>query len=107
MQPAQPSGRGFQIAFTAGQAPGGILGVISKSTQTSLRLYNGRDKYNEWVFIATQMSTAAGGGARGVQAPGGRGGLPIGAGRRGGVPPGGGPRGGAGLPPSGAPGGRR
>ena len=71
-------------------APGGILGVVSKSKDTSLRLYNNRDRYNEWVFIATQMSVAAGGGGRGgTQAPGGRGGDALGAGRGGrrGEPP--------------------
>jgi type II secretory pathway pseudopilin PulG len=83
--PQQPSGRGVQSnPVTAGQAPGGILGVVSKSKDTSLRIYNNHDKYNEWVFIATQMSVAAGGGARGAQAPGGRGGQPLGAGPRGG-----------------------
>ena len=61
---------------TAGQAPGGILGVVSKSKETSLRIYNNHDKYNEWVFIATQMSVAgwrsdrrAGAGGRGGQPP--------------------------------------
>jgi type II secretory pathway pseudopilin PulG len=110
VQPTQPSGRGVQSnPLTAGQAPGGILGVVSKSRQTSLRLYNGHDKYNEWVFIATQMSTAAGTGARGgAQAPGGRGGAP---GR--GMPPGGRGSGRQGQPPAGGgrglpgPGGRR
>jgi type II secretory pathway pseudopilin PulG len=70
-QQQQQSGRGFQNPMNAGQAPGGILGVVSKSTQTSFRLYNGRDKYNQWVFVPTQMSTAAGVGGIGTQAPGG------------------------------------
>ena len=84
----QTSGRGVQSnPVTAGMAPGGILGVVSKSKDTSLRLYNNRDKYNEWVFIATQMSVAAG-GRGGAQAPGGRGGDALGAGRgRRGEPP--------------------
>jgi type II secretory pathway pseudopilin PulG len=71
----QQRGGASQSAFgnreaQPGQAPGGIMGVTSKSTQTSLRLYNGHDKYNEWVFTATQMSIAAGGGARGGRAGG-------------------------------------
>src|SRR5471032_1857667 len=37
-------------------AQGGIVGVASKSTATSIRIYNGHDKYNEWVFVATQAS---------------------------------------------------
>jgi type II secretory pathway pseudopilin PulG len=53
-QQPQMSGRGVQSnPVTAGQAPGGVLGVVSKSKATSLRIYNNHDKYNEWVFIAT------------------------------------------------------
>lgn len=88
-QGQQPQGRGLgtqssfgmnqQSAFgtqaaAPGTAPGGVLGVVSKSGETSLRLYNGHSKYNEWVFVATQMSIAAGRGGRGGEAggPGGR-----------------------------------
>ena len=87
--------------FGGAQAGGSIIGVVSKSTERSLRLYNGRDRYNEWVFLGTQQSTQAGRGARGGAVPGGRGGLPPGVspGRRGG-------RGGRlTLPPPGARGG--
>ena len=90
------------------QAAGGILAVASKSTQTSLRLYNGKNKYNEWLFMATAASTQAGAPpGSGGQAPGGRGGR---AGGRGGVgpgrgnstpPPSGGTRGRNGFPPLG------
>jgi type II secretory pathway pseudopilin PulG len=66
------------------QAAGGILAVASKSTETSFRLYNGKAKYNEWIFMAVAATTAAGG--RGAQAAGGRGGA---AGGRGGAMPGG------------------
>jgi type II secretory pathway pseudopilin PulG len=83
-QQSQMSGRGVQSnPVTAGQAPGGVLGVVSKSKDMSLRIYNNHDKYNEWVFTATQMSVQAGGGATGDQAPGGRGGQPLGGGTRG------------------------
>lgn len=69
-----------------GQAGGGILAVASKSTQTSMRLYNGKNKYNEWIFMATAASTQAGAPpGSGGQTPGGRGGT---AGGRGGVGPG-------------------
>ena len=93
---------------TPGSAPGGVLGVVSKSKDTSLRVYNNHDKYNEWVFVATQMSTAAG-GVGGTQAPGGRGGQSpgIGPGRdgRGGRGPQPDGRGGFGQPfPRGGPG---
>jgi len=37
-------------------AQGGIIGVASKSTANSLRVYNGHTKYNEWVFVAQQAS---------------------------------------------------
>jgi type II secretory pathway pseudopilin PulG len=70
-----------------GQAPGriggrvgggGIQGVVSKSTATSLRLYNGRDKYSEWAFVALQAQTQAGaprgGGAGQIDDGRGRGG---------------------------------
>jgi len=30
---------------------GGVIGVASKSTEKSIRLYNGRDKYSEWQFV--------------------------------------------------------
>ena len=101
--PAQsPFGRGTPLGaqgmqsgrspFSAGaqaanaQAAGGILAVASKSTQTSMRLYNGKNKYNEWLFMATAASTQAGAPpGSGGQTPGGRGGR---AGSRGGVGPG-------------------
>ena len=56
---------GRPSASAPGTAAGGIMGVVSKSKDTSLRLYNGRNKYNEWVFVATQSSTQAGTGALG------------------------------------------
>lgn len=105
---------GRPSASAPGTAAGGIMGVVSKSTDTSLRLYNGRNKYNEWVFVATQTSLQAGtGGARGVagqrgaqqpgannpngpNAPGGLGGF-GGRGGRGGQ----GQDGGRGFPPPG------
>src|SRR5262249_51800061 len=49
--PTTTVGGGASIA-----AQGGIIGVASKSEATSLRVYNGRTKYNEWVFVAQQAS---------------------------------------------------
>jgi type II secretory pathway pseudopilin PulG len=95
-----------RAASGLGGAPaGGIMGVASKSTAKSLALFNGRDKYNEWIFVGTQANTRAGTGAEGSQVPGagrgGRGGAAPGA-PRGGAPPGGGAggpsRNGPGLP---------
>jgi type II secretory pathway pseudopilin PulG len=71
-------GRGGQGLGAVG---GGIMGVTSKSTEKSLRLYNGRGAYNEWAFVPVQRVNAPGdaagaAGARGRGAPpnGGRGG---------------------------------
>jgi type II secretory pathway pseudopilin PulG len=106
-----PTGRGAQTAAgqaANAQAGGGILAVASKSTQTSMRLYNGKDKYNQWVFMALQSSLAAGGPpGSGGQTPGGRGGRAggrggIGPGRSGTTPPSpGGMRGRSGISPMG------
>jgi type II secretory pathway pseudopilin PulG len=80
------AGRGAQTAAgqaASAQAAGGILAVASKSNQTSMRLYNGKNKYNQWIFMAVQSSLAAGGPpGLGGQTPGGRGGR---AGGRGGI----------------------
>jgi hypothetical protein len=72
-------------------AAGPIIGVVSKSTGDSLRLYNGRGKYNEWAFVAVAMTQQAG-APTGAQQPGvpGRGGPPgPGRGGRQGIGPGG------------------
>ena len=66
-------------------ARGGIMGVVSKSTDASLRLYNGRSKYNEWAFVS-QASTRAGAPAgAGAQRPG----MPVRPGGPAGAPGGG------------------
>jgi type II secretory pathway pseudopilin PulG len=58
-----------RISFTTQTVvAGAIIGVVSKSTDKSIKLYNGRNHYNEWLFV---YSAPAG---RGVMAPGGRGG---------------------------------
>src|SRR5205814_1311497 len=60
--------------FTAGTAPGqaignafagggGIAGVASDSDKESVKVYNNRQKYNEWDFIAPPLAPG--------QAPGG------------------------------------
>ena len=61
-QPSQPG-----IGPTAG-----VMGVRSKSTDKAFRLYNGRDRYNEWIFLGTQAAQRAG-APGGAPAPGGRG----------------------------------
>jgi type II secretory pathway pseudopilin PulG len=56
-----------------GTVVGGIQGVRSKSKDESIRLYQGRNHYNEWMFI--NVATAPGGPGRGGPGggPGGRG----------------------------------
>ena len=104
-----PAGRIGQVPAARGRgtAPGQpgvigagpIMGVISRSTAQSLRLYNGRGRYNEWAFVAVAATQQPGaptgtqtpgmpgrGGPGGVQQPGARPGGPgRGPGR--GVPP--------------------
>jgi type II secretory pathway pseudopilin PulG len=42
--------QGSQIGRAVGPR-GGVLGVRSKSTETSIRVYNGATQYNEWQFL--------------------------------------------------------
>src|SRR5688500_3593519 len=50
-RPAQ-SGTPLGRSTTApGTATGGVIGVTSKSTASSIRLYKGRNRYNEWQFV--------------------------------------------------------
>ncbi len=43
---------------------GGIIGVVSRSTETSFKLYNNRNRYDEWLFVylpqAAQPGVATG-----------------------------------------------
>jgi len=41
---------------TVAGAQGGIIGVASKSTDQSIRIFQAKDHYNEWVFVAQQAS---------------------------------------------------
>ena len=113
-------GAATAVQGRGGTPTGGIIGVTSKSPLKSLRLYNGRDTYDQWVFVPVVQAARAGGpagrGAEGGRAggrgpdtgrAGGRGG--DGGGLRGGPPQGpargrggqgGGGRGGFELPPT-------
>lgn len=95
-------------------AVGGIVGVVSKSKAKSIRLYNGRDSYDQWAFVFVPPVQAPGAGAPGAGGgpgqpggPGGPGGLGGGPGRGGpGSPFGprpGGPGGPGGPPPGPSP----
>jgi type II secretory pathway pseudopilin PulG len=86
-----------------GTVPGGMTGVRSKSKDESIRLYLGRNHYNEWTFLYTQQQP--GGAGRGQPGgPGGRGAGRGGTGRDGGPPTMGPPGGGPFFPPGRGPG---
>jgi type II secretory pathway pseudopilin PulG len=88
----QAQGRGAQPAPVA---TGGILGVTSASRERSIRLYDGRNYYNEWQFIHLGQAQAPGAGI--TPPPAGEGPTPNpGTGGRGGPPSG---RGGPGPQP--------
>jgi type II secretory pathway pseudopilin PulG len=115
-QQQQQGGFGQQPGGVGGGMPGtqpamGIQGVVSKSKETSIRRYNGMDKYNQWAFVYLAASVQAGFGGQQFARPGqggfnqpGPGGAqqPGGFGQRPGtMPPGGGfnqPGGGFGQP---------
>jgi type II secretory pathway pseudopilin PulG len=91
--------QGTMPAGAAGGPRGGMIGVRSKSTDASIRIYNGATHYNEWQFVFLRAATGRGQGRPGMgigtgQGPGVRGGPFQGGGPRGGP---GGPRGGRGF----------
>jgi type II secretory pathway pseudopilin PulG len=66
--------RGISSIGTPGAgATGGVIGVVSKSKDKSIRLYNGRNHYNEWAFINTPQTQTPGAGAPGGAPGPGRG----------------------------------
>lgn len=83
-----PARQTLQMGFnsTGATGAGGIIGVTSKSTETSLKVYNGRSKYNEWAFVYVQTAQRPQG--PGQQQPGATGGQPPRPGAFG-MPPGG------------------
>ena len=68
---AQGRGGGAAGQGRGGAVVGGIVGVTSKSPLKSLRLYNGRDTYNQWIFMPVARGRVGDAGGRGA---GGRGG---------------------------------
>ena len=92
---AQQPGTGAVISNQSGGrgAVGGIIGVASKSTNASLRAYNGRTRYDEWQFIFVPQVQAPNAPGGGPGAGGGANGQP----QRGGQPPGGIPGGAGGV----------
>jgi type II secretory pathway pseudopilin PulG len=49
-----PSPPASAFGPAGGTAVGVIAGVASQSHETSLRLFNGRTKYDQWIFLAGQ-----------------------------------------------------
>jgi type II secretory pathway pseudopilin PulG len=83
---------GSAVGSTLGTKPsGGIVGVASKNTGTSIRVFKGKTRYNEWQFVGVEQTTQPGAGT----APGLRGTGP----QRSGMQPGG--RQGSGAQPGG------
>ena len=69
----QAPGQGAATPVQAVGGVGGIMGVTSKSTAESIRLYKGRSHYNEWAFIYTPPVAAPGAGGAAAPGAGGRG----------------------------------
>ncbi len=44
---------------------GGVAGVVSRSAEGALRIYNGSTRYNEWVFVHAPAAAAPGRSAAG------------------------------------------
>ena len=65
---AQPSGTAGGTSYSTTPS-GGIVGVVSKNTGQSIKLYKQKQRYNEWQFIGMEQSQQAGGpgGAAGPQ----------------------------------------
>jgi type II secretory pathway pseudopilin PulG len=130
LQPPRPAGQMTSIGTTV-QSGAGIQGVVSKSDKSSIKIYNGRTKYNEWAFVymVSAQSIQPGGpqpggvpgqpgvpnqpglfgqpgvpNPPGVQGPGGTTFTPLGGtDRRPGLPSGMSPPGPGGMPPGGPP----
>ena len=50
--PASDAPPGAPTARVSTHGRRGIVGVVSRSDQRSLRLYQGANRYNQWMFIA-------------------------------------------------------
>lgn len=58
LQQLQPQQRQQQQPAGGISGTAGIIGVASDSSQTSIKVYNNRQKHNEWEFIAIANQTA-------------------------------------------------
>ena len=57
---------------------GGIVGVVSRSTEESLRDYNGATRYDQWLFVHQGQGTTPGAAGAAAPFPGGLGSGPGG-----------------------------
>ena len=64
----QPAGG--LVGGIAGGPRGGVIGVHSKSTEESIRVYNGATHYNEWLFVFMPASLGRGQMRPGIGGPG-------------------------------------
>ncbi|HEX6161750.1 MAG TPA: hypothetical protein VFZ31_00190 [Vicinamibacterales bacterium] len=57
-----PAQQTLQAGFgsTGAGAQGGVIGVTSKSKDESIKVYNGRTRYNEWAFVYIQTAQRPG-----------------------------------------------
>jgi type II secretory pathway pseudopilin PulG len=55
---------------TPGGADGNIAGVVSRSEETSIALYNGQSRYSDWVFLGEGPAAGQAGGESGRPEPG-------------------------------------
>lgn len=57
-----PAQQTLQAGFgSTGLGPqGGVIGVTSKSKEPSIKVYNGRSRYNEWSFVFVQTAQRPG-----------------------------------------------
>ncbi|HYE87610.1 MAG TPA: type II secretion system protein [Vicinamibacterales bacterium] len=64
-----PAQQTLQAGFgSTGAGPqGGVIGVTSKSKAESIKLYNGRSRYNEWSFVYVQTAQRPGQSVPGQQ----------------------------------------
>ena len=55
---------------TPGGVDGNIAGVVSRSEETSIALYNGQSRYSDWVFLGEGPAAGQAGGESGQPEPG-------------------------------------